>query len=106
MTALKRHTTAATDDLHAQMVALGKAAKHAAAQLALADGAHKDRALLAMAAALRADQALILAANAEDMSAARQRDLSPALLDRLMLDERRVEAIAGGLDDIAHLPDS
>ncbi len=105
MTALKRHTTAATDDLHAQMVALGKAAKHAAAQLALADGAHKDRALLAMAAALRADQALILAANAEDMSAARQRDLSPALLDRLMLDERRVEAMAVGLEDIANLPD-
>lgn len=105
MTALNRQTDAGSDDLKAQMLALGQAAKRAAAVLALSDRTAKDRALLAMAAALRAARKKILTANAEDMEAAKQRDLGPALLDRLKLDDKRVEAMARGLEEIAELPD-
>jgi glutamate-5-semialdehyde dehydrogenase len=84
---------------------LGQAARGAAAQLALAGTDAKDKALRQMAAALRADRAKLLAANAEDMAAAQQRGLSAALLDRLTLDEKRIEAMAKGLEDIADLPD-
>jgi glutamate-5-semialdehyde dehydrogenase len=61
--------------------------------------------LSAAAAALRADSRLILAANAEDMRDAQSASLSAALLDRLKLDERRVEATARGLEDIVALED-
>jgi len=105
MTALQQLKTAETDDLATQMKKLGQAAKEAAARLALADRLTKDRALKAMAAALRADRVKIIAANAEDMAEAKQRGLTAALLDRLMLDEKRVEAMARGLEEIAELPD-
>lgn len=109
MSALQQHKIAQDQakagDLGAQMTALGAAAKAAAARLALADRATKDRALRAMAKALRADQAKIIAANAEDMTEGRKHGLTAALLDRLMLDEKRVEAMARGLEEIADLPD-
>jgi glutamate-5-semialdehyde dehydrogenase len=73
--------------------------------LALADRATKDKALHAMAAELRAYGADILAANAKDMADAKAKGLSAALLDRLMLDAKRVEAMAKGLEEIAELPD-
>ncbi len=87
------------------MEQLGQAARQAAAILAVADRAAKDRALLAAAAAIRSSKAGILAANAEDMAAARAKGLGAALLDRLALDDKRVEAIAVGLEDIAGLAD-
>jgi glutamate-5-semialdehyde dehydrogenase len=105
MSAVQQHKMAAADDLTVRMRALGRAAKQAAARLALADRATKDRALKAMAAALRADSAKIIAANAEDMADGRAHGLTAALLDRLMLDEKRVEAMALGLEEIAELPD-
>jgi glutamate-5-semialdehyde dehydrogenase len=89
--------------LESQMRLLGGAAKRAAAALALVSSEQKVEALKAMAQAVRAQSAAILAANAEDMKAAR--DLSPALLDRLKLDEKRVEAMAKGLEEIAARPD-
>jgi glutamate-5-semialdehyde dehydrogenase len=92
-------------DIQELMQALGRAATAAAAQLALTDTERKNRALTAAAGALRAQLAAILAANAEDMRAAQGAALSSALLDRLMLDERRVEAMALGLEAIATLPD-
>ena len=92
-------------DLNKAMRALGRAAREAAAQLALADRATKDRALKAMAADLRARSADILAANAEDMAIAKDKGLGAAMLDRLMLDQKRVEAMAKGLEEIAGLPD-
>jgi glutamate-5-semialdehyde dehydrogenase len=92
-------------DLTNAMRALGRAAREAAARLALADRAAKDKALIAMAAELRARSAGILAANAADMTDARAKGLGAALLDRLMLDARRVEAMARGLEEIAELPD-
>ncbi|HEU4826729.1 MAG TPA: glutamate-5-semialdehyde dehydrogenase [Dongiaceae bacterium] len=87
------------------MRALGRSAREASAALALADRATKDRALTAMAGELRAHSAEILAVNAEDMTDAKAKSLSAALLDRLMLDAKRVEAMAKGLEEIAALPD-
>lgn len=100
-----RHAEHDHAKLAAQMKQLGQAARQAAAALALADRASKDRALLEMAKALRENRAGIMAANAEDMAAAKARGLSAALLDRLMLDEKRIEAMATGLEEIAALPD-
>jgi glutamate-5-semialdehyde dehydrogenase len=92
-------------DVRQLMQGIGRAAVAAAEELALASSATKNRALGAAAAALRADSALVLAANAEDMREAQSAALSAALLDRLKLDERRVEATARGLEDIAALED-
>ena len=92
-------------DVHALMQAMGRAAVEAARVLALADTATKNRALRAAAAALRARRALILAANAEDMAAARRAGLGAALLDRLELDDSRVEAMAHGAEEVAALAD-
>ena len=92
-------------DVHALMQDMGRAAVAAAVSLSLADAATKNRALLASAAALRAQRQPILAANAVDMQAARAAALSAALLDRLQLDDPRVEAMACGLEAIAALTD-
>jgi len=92
-------------DLHAAMRALGRAARDAADKLALVDGAAKAHALRDMAAAIRAAKRSILEANADDMVEAKAKGLSAALLDRLMLDDKRVEAMAKGLEEIADLPE-
>lgn len=92
-----------TDALHDQMIALGRAARAAAAALATVPGPSKDRALRAAAAAIRARAADIKAANAEDMASAR--DLSGPMRERLMLDDTRIEGMAKGLEDIADFPD-
>ena len=101
MTALKAGAT----DLGAEMRTIALAARRAAAVLAGAEPARKTAALKHAATAVRAAGAEILAANAEDMEAAKQMALSGALLDRLLLDERRVEAMAEGLETMAALPD-
>jgi glutamate-5-semialdehyde dehydrogenase len=92
-------------DPKALMTDLGRRAKAAAAQLALASGEAKNRALLAQAQAIRARGPAIEAANQRDMEAARAKNLSAALLDRLRLDAKRIEAMAKGLEEIAALPD-
>ena len=92
-------------DVPAVMHAIGRAATDAARTLALATTESKNRALTLAAQAVRGRQAEILAANAEDLAAARIGGLSAALLDRLLLDERRVAAIADGLDAVAGLDD-
>ncbi|PWC65985.1 gamma-glutamyl phosphate reductase [Azospirillum sp. TSH7] len=92
-----------TDALHDQMLTLGRAARAAAAALATVPGPSKDRALRAAAAAIRARASEIKAANAEDMASAR--DLSGPMRERLMLDDKRIEAMAKGLEDIADFPD-
>jgi len=94
--------TAATADV---MHAIGQRARAAAAELALASTAAKNAALLAGAQALRRATPDILAANAKDLAAAREAGRPAAFLDRLMLDEARVAAMATGLEDIAGLPD-
>ncbi|MFT3907772.1 MAG: glutamate-5-semialdehyde dehydrogenase [Steroidobacteraceae bacterium] len=92
-------------DVPALMQQLGRAAVSAASALALSDTASRNRALTAAAAAIRAQQPRILTANAADMAAAQAAGLGAAMLDRLKLDEKRVAAIARGLEDIAALPD-
>ena len=87
------------------MAAIGERARAACAILAQTPADAKNAALHAMATAIRADAGAILAANAEDVADARARNLSDALVDRLALDETRVEAMAGSLEDIAALDD-
>ncbi len=87
------------------MTAIGRAAVEAARVLAQTPPDQKNQALAAAAAAIRARQNEILAANDADMKAATERNLSGALLDRLQLDAKRVEAMARGLEEIQALPD-
>ena len=94
-----------TADIAATMTSLGKAARRAATELATTSGEQRNSALTAAAAALRTHAASILGANARDMNAARERGLSGAMLDRLMLDDDRVEAMASGLETIIGLHD-
>ena len=87
------------------MRAIGDAARAAAVALNVATTDQKNRALRAAAAAMRARRHKILAANERDLREAAAKELSPALLDRLKLDESRVEAMARGLEDVARLAD-
>jgi glutamate-5-semialdehyde dehydrogenase len=91
--------------LVAQMQQLGEQAVACRDALAQSDTATRNRALLVAAAQLRARGAQILEANAQDMAAAQARGLGAAMLDRLKLDDKRLESMARGLEDIAALPD-
>ena len=93
------------DDLARTMDQLGMRARQAARVLAGAGEHQKNQALSGAADCLRQHLPEILAANARDMHEARERGLSDALLDRLMLDPGRVEAMARGLESIVGLPD-
>jgi glutamate-5-semialdehyde dehydrogenase len=84
---------------------MGHRARAAMAVLAGTPTAVKAKALTAAASALRASMADVLAANAKDMAAGAERGLSPAMLDRLKLDEKRVDGIASALESVAVLPD-
>jgi len=99
------NTAAASVELGTLMEELGRTAVASAAVLALGSTAQKNHALRAAAAAIRARRSAILEANAQDLEAARARQLSAALLDRLELDAKRVEAMCTGLEDIIALPD-
>lgn len=92
-------------DIAEVMLAAGRNAKSAARELALASTDAKNTALVMAAKALRRDAAGILAANEKDVAAARAGDRPASFVDRLLLDDRRVAAIAQGLEDIAGLPD-
>src|ERR1700739_2096796 len=93
------------DRLGELLAQLGAAARAAALVLARAATEQKNAALLAAAAAVRARRTAILAANEHDLAQARARQLSAPKLERLQLDERRIEAIAAGIDAVAALPD-
>ena len=87
------------------MNAMGVGARRAAAELALTSNDERNSALLAAARAIRNRSGEILAANAIDMTAAEERGLSGAMLDRLMLDTDRIESMAAGIEAVAQLPD-
>ena len=89
----------------ALMAEIGRKARAAARVLALASAARKDAALTAMAAAIRTQGGAILAANREDVAEARAAGISAAFLDRLTLDEKRVAAMAEGIEAVRALPD-
>ncbi|MGA9876578.1 MAG: glutamate-5-semialdehyde dehydrogenase [Solirubrobacteraceae bacterium] len=80
-------------------------ARAASRRLAGTDTATKNAALVAIAAALRERTQEILSANELDLQAGREADIGEALLDRLALDERRIEAIAQAVETVAALPD-
>lgn len=94
-----------TASLEQEVRAIAEAAKAAAAPLAQTSADVRNNALAAMAAALRANRVDVLAANAQDMDAARAAGTQESLLDRLMLDETRIEAMAGALEELVALPD-
>ena len=92
-------------DLAALMADLATKARAAARVLALAPAEQKNTALAAMAAALRASAPKLLAANAEDVAEARASSATPAFVDRLALNDARIEAMAAGLDVVRGLDD-
>ena len=83
----------------------GRRAKEAARILATVPTERKNAAIRAMARALRDGTNAILEANAGDLEAGRKAGLTPALLERLMLNDARIEGMARGLDDIASFGD-
>jgi len=87
-------TIEGTADVAGLMHEIGRHAKAAARVLALAPTAQKDEALAAIARAMRAGEDEILAANVEDMAAAKAAGATAAFLDRLALDPKRVAAMA------------
>ena len=87
------------------MTALGRAARAAATDLATTSSDQRNAALAAAAAALRSGSTAILAANEKDMAAAKEHGLGGSMLDRLFLDEGRIEAMAAGLETIIGLRD-
>ena len=92
-------------DIASEMTALGQAARSAASELAMCSAEKRNSALRSAAEALRSGAQKILTANQADMVAAKDRGLSAAMLDRLMLDDERIEAMAAGLESIIALPD-
>ncbi|WP_291718238.1 glutamate-5-semialdehyde dehydrogenase [Magnetospirillum sp. 64-120] len=94
-----------TTDIQTLMHDLGDRARAAARVLAQASDAAKKDALLTAAAEIRKHAPAIKAANAKDMEGGRAKGLTAALLDRLMLDDKRIEAMAKGLEEVAALPD-
>ncbi|MCB9944182.1 MAG: glutamate-5-semialdehyde dehydrogenase [Geminicoccaceae bacterium] len=97
--------TVLKSSLAGEMEALGRAARMASRQLAISGTQARNRALAVAAQALRANRDAILDANALDMDAARARGTRGAFLDRLKLDEARVEAMAAGIEAIGELDD-
>jgi len=94
-----------TDDIPALMAEIGAAAKAAAAVLATAPAETRARALTEAARAIDTRLPEILEANAQDLAYGRDKGLSAAMMDRLLLDRARVEGIAAGLRAVAGQPD-
>lgn len=92
-------------DIKDYMQTIGRAARAASPRLATASTAEKNAALLAIAAAIRRDKAVLVAANQEDLAAARATGLEPAMLDRLTLSDKGVDSMAEGVEQVAKLPD-
>jgi glutamate-5-semialdehyde dehydrogenase len=91
--------------LEPMMLYMGRLAREAARELALASTEAKNAGLEAMAARLEARSSAILEANCHDIEAARGKGREEAFIDRLTLDEERIAAMAQGLREIAALPD-
>ncbi|MDQ5881633.1 MAG: glutamate-5-semialdehyde dehydrogenase, partial [Pseudomonadota bacterium] len=88
-------------DIQQIMQTIGRQAREASRAAARADTNQKNRALRAIAAAIRRDTAKLLAANREDLDAARAAGLEAAMLDRLTLSEKGIAAMAEGVEQVA-----
>ncbi|WP_209833157.1 glutamate-5-semialdehyde dehydrogenase [Ruegeria sp. HKCCE3926] len=93
------------DSIPALMADLGKRAKAASRDLAFASPERKHAALIAAADAVWVNRAQIIEANRKDLEFGREKGLSPAMMDRLMLDEARVQGIVDGLRAVAEQTD-
>jgi glutamate-5-semialdehyde dehydrogenase len=87
------------------MQQVGRQAREASRATARASTAEKNTALMAMATAIRAHSGELLAANAADLAEARANNLDAAMIDRLTLTAKGIEAMAQGLEQVAALPD-
>ncbi|ANN66282.1 glutamate-5-semialdehyde dehydrogenase [Bordetella bronchialis] len=94
-----------TQNVELAMLALGENARRAAREMMRASGAAKARALTAMADAIADGRDSLKSANRQDIDAARETGLSPALLDRLALSDKTLDLMADGLRQVAALPD-
>jgi glutamate-5-semialdehyde dehydrogenase len=94
-----------TQDIQQYMTRVGAQAREASRHVARADAGARNTALAALACAIRRDAATLLEVNREDLAAARAGNLPPAMLDRLTLTEKRVAAMADGVEQVAALPD-
>ena len=92
-------------NIPALMTAIGNAARDAARELSFASAERKHAALIGAAEAVWEDRAAIIAANAKDMEYGREKGLSAAMLDRLMLNEDRVRVMQDGLRAVAEQRD-
>lgn len=90
-----------TSEITQQMKAIGAAARKAAAELAFASAERKHAALIGAAEAVWANRQAIIDANCEDLVYGEEKGLSPAMMDRLMLDEARIRGIVDGLKAVA-----
>ena len=95
----------ATENLSDSMLTIAKASRDASAVLASCATETKNNALYAIAEAIRHQSAVIQTENEKDMHLAKQKGLEKAFLDRLELNEQRIQAMAQGLEAIAKLPD-
>ncbi len=95
----------APQDVHAEMLAIGRRARAAMRQMTLASTTAKNMALTEAAAAIRRGQQAILADNALDVAGMQREGGSASFIDRLKLTPARIEAIAKGIEEIAALPD-
>lgn len=93
------------EHLRDTLLAQARAAREAYRALAESKDEQRSAALKAAAKHLRANKNAILEANAKDMEGGKAKGLSAAMLDRLMLDDKRVESMAKGCEDVALLPD-
>jgi glutamate-5-semialdehyde dehydrogenase len=91
--------------IESEIESIAKTAREAGRALAKASTEQKNRALKAMADALRKDQTNIVAENAKDLEDGEAQGLSKAMLDRLLLDASRLEAVAKAVEEVAALPD-
>ena len=98
-------TPLSSADVRQAIELMGQQARQAAYALVNLSAEKKNTILRAMAASLRSEASTIIAANALDLSAAAQKGLSNAMIDRLTLDETRIDAIASGIDQVATLHD-
>jgi glutamate-5-semialdehyde dehydrogenase len=92
-------------NIKGSMQQIGQAARDASHAVARAPTGVKNAALIAMAKSIRNSRAVLLAANAADITAAQADGLDAALIDRLTLTEKGIEAMAQGLEQVVALPD-
>ncbi|MCU7835933.1 MAG: glutamate-5-semialdehyde dehydrogenase [gamma proteobacterium symbiont of Taylorina sp.] len=92
-------------DIKKYMTQIGQQARQASRELAKADSNKKNKALLSIADLLESSMVTLIAENNKDLDAGKEKGLDEALLDRLALNEERVQGMAEGLRQIAALPD-